>query len=179
MQKLLYISAFYILFGVNMLICCGHSDSSKTALPKIIELNKFYDGKGVIFSKDVYYSKDMIGVTWFAPTISDIIEAESLLKDSINKCFTDDSLKRQNISQKLRKCNRQYVGYINKNDHKIIVLRTLNFSNQESRDQFEDLRWDKLLMFSTSDFYARNVRFFLINITEKKFEKGSSSPCDF
>ena len=149
--------------------CSGNMNKDSL---NIIELKKFYNGKGVIFSKDnPYYGADAKDKLRFTPTISEVIEAEIILDSLVNIYFNKDTLERRERKLKLRNYYRQYVGYKDKNEQKIIVMRILNFGHPDSKKYFKG--WDKSFIINTGDFYALYTRIYFINISKKQLQKGS------
>jgi hypothetical protein len=135
-----------------------------------IELKRFFDGQGIIFSKDDYLVKNDINDKQITLTISDVIEAEIILDSLTSLQFKDDSLKVNEIKAKRRKYNRQYWGIQKESGEKIIQMFIFNFNNKESIKYFES--WDKGYFWSTDDFYTKNSRIYRINLIERKLENG-------
>ena len=134
-------------------------------------LDRFYDGRGIVFSKNDNFIKSKKDEQQINLTISEVIEAEVILDSLTNLQFKDDSLKINKIKTKRRKYNRHYWGIQTDNGEKIIQMYIFNFSNPKAIKYFEN--WDKGFVFGTDDFYAENARIYWINLTKRKLENGS------
>jgi hypothetical protein len=139
----------------------------------IVELKEFYDGRGIIFSKDDYFLKNNEGEKQVNLTRLDVIESEVILDSITNLKFKNDSMKLNEVKAKRRKYNRQYWGIESESGDKIVQLYIFNFSNPESIKYFEDSYWYKGLFISTGPYYAENARIYWINLTKRKLEDGS------
>lgn len=150
--------------------------------PKIITLNGYYSGKGVIFDKTSNYP--FITTDYkkpYTPTIKDITNAENILFDKyyshrisllerfgIDKKEIKKKYKSPNkVKKKFYKHYRQYVGYINKNKDTIIYVGLFNFyCKKRAKKYFEG--WDKVVFLGSGKYYERNQESYLINLTSKK-----------
>jgi len=139
----------------------------------VVELKEFYDGKGIIFSKDDFFVRNKDSERQITITRSDVIEAEVILDSLTNIKFKDDSLKLNDIKAKRRKYNRQYWGIQTESGEKIIEMYIFNFSNPESIEYFQN--WDRGQFISTNPYYVENSRIYIINLTKRKLENGSRS----
>ena len=76
--------------------------------------------------------------------------------------------KSENVQKKFNKFNRQYISYINKENDTILYIGLLNFSNKKkAKLHFEE--WKEYIYGGVGDFYYENQKFFVVNLSKKKF----------
>ena len=136
-----------------------------------IELKNFYEGNGVIFSKEDYFIHNKKAEKQIDLTLTDVINAETILDSTTNNIFFSDSLKLNEIQSERRKYNRQYWGIETQSGDKVLIMYIFNFSAPELIEYYKE--WDKGFFFSTDPFYSRNTRIYWINLTKEKLEEGS------
>lgn len=125
---------------------------------KII-LTKYYKNCSVIFNENYKFNYNL---KYFKNRINldrnDLVLAENIAKDSL------DILK----SKYFRKNGRQYLGYSNQKNEKIVLLGI--FNNYRYPKQFEDFEREFLIGFG--DFYenSKNQIILTVNLTTKKLE---------
>lgn len=147
-----------LLLIVTPKIC--YSQQKDNLLTSIIELKEYYDGKGIIFNEN--YDPHILlkdAKKRFTPNDSAIIESEKILLEqysTVNKAKSGKSLK---------KFNRQYIGYINANGDKIVLIQLLKIKSQaKMNDKFLDWQSEYIVGFGT--FYERNTERYLVNIKQ-------------
>ncbi len=150
--------------------------------PKMITLNGYYSGKGVIFDKT--YNYPFITTDYkepYTPTIEDITNAENILfdkyynyeintlerfgldKKGINKKYRNPI----KVKKKFYRYYRQYAGYIDKDKDTIIYIGLFNFlCKNRAKKYFE--RWDKVIFLGSGKYYKKNQKDYLINLISKK-----------
>jgi len=149
----------------------------------LIILNEFYSGKGVIFDDSVNYPfiEDDY-VTSYVPTIDEVKKAEIFISENyfyyentisdFFKTKSKNSTSRyrdpKNVIKKYRKFNRQYISYINDQNDTIIYVGLLNFKNKQKADFYFN-GWTEMIMAGSGGFYSENQKYFVINLTKKKF----------
>ncbi|HEX8576322.1 MAG TPA: hypothetical protein VF677_08520 [Flavobacterium sp.] len=149
---------------------------------KIITLEDYYCGKGVIFDeKSNYpflkedYEKPI------TPTIDNIKLAEDILFDKyyihrvnvLKRFEAKESLipqkykKAKSVKKKFNKYYRQYAGFVNRSKDTIIYIGLFDFSNKKQARQYFE-RWDQLIFLGTGDFYYNHQEHYEINISKNE-----------
>jgi hypothetical protein len=134
---------------------------------------KFYDKCGVIF--EASYDPGIIIRQFskrFTPTFSDIIMAENLFLERYNQDIVNDPNYKgfedsTDVRSKYANYSRQYVGYIDINGQKNIIIQFLNFDIKEDEKKKYFPNWEKWFINGSGGFYEINIRIFLINIDSK------------
>lgn len=149
---------------------------------KIIELPKFYKGKGVVFPKEY---KSIVSLkdyeSSFTPTVEQIKKAEALFIDNYNEA-TIESINKINdrepenypypkpvkdVKKKFCRYYRQYLGYRNAEGDEMILVNLLNFSKKsKAKKAFMD--WEKEYIVAFDGFYQENMTSYLINLSKEK-----------
>jgi hypothetical protein len=152
----------YIFLALLTTLFC-HEVYSQT---KIISLPNYYKGKGVIFNKDY---KSLLKIDNYSKSFTPLLKEVSIVEDVfLNQIKTKKSFKK---SVKKEFCNyyRQYLGYINKNNEKIIVVNMLNFRRKsKAKKNFED--WDKEFILGFGEFYEENQFLYKVNLSKKDLQ---------
>ena len=142
----------------------------------IIELKEFYDGKGVVFGRDVDYDIYPNNIDKrITLTKEDVIEAEKIMDSVATLYYKDDIDGKKEYDSKLRGYYRQYWGFKNSFNEKRIMICLFNFNNLEFKEEYEG-DWDKGICFSTSDFFYTNSKALLVNLTKRKIVEGTFYP---
>ena len=138
---------WFIILLTSLISCQTTITAFQTMdLDKIgIQSRKF---RGTIFKKSYPQDKLFINlleeVNRFTPTKEDILLAESILKNQIekvNKSHINQRRKREYIEKNLKKYFRQYVGFINQKGERIIHINFYwnRFSiNERTRGYWDD-----------------------------------------
>ncbi len=158
-----------------VLICNNYAQDEKTKNDStyIIELKEFYDGKGVVFGRDVDYDGYPNNTDKrITLTKEDVIEAEKIMDSVATLYYKDDIDGKKEYDLKLRGYYRQYWGFENSFNEKKIAIDLFNFSNLEFKEEYEG-DWDKGICFSTSDFFYTNSAALLVNLTKRKIVEGT------
>ena len=148
-----YISTilFFVLFS-----CCSQGKQEKGKQYKEINLKEYYSESGIIFNKEYAISSLLKNIKYrYSPDIEDVKKAE-------DKFFM--SLKAINSTNNYSKWVRQYVGYIDKNENKNIVISFINNSQPRKvvRLLGKNWKWDYVEMLS-DEFYKINY-YYVVNI---------------
>lgn len=150
--------------------------------PKIIKLDGYYSGEGVIFDVNTKYPfVDSNYKTPYTPTINDIKEAESVLfknyyeyetsfLDSLNLDKTKIKEKYRNptnVKTKFFNHNRQYIGFVDKSNDTIVYIGLLNFSNKKLANRYFE-GWKEYVFFGFDGFYEKNQTNYKYNLSKGK-----------
>lgn len=140
-----------------------------------VKLKEFYNGAGIIFPEEYNLIFEVPNLEKrFTPKVDDLKIAESLLCDQYNNAYTSDqrTIKFEvveNVRRKFRNYNRQYIGYINQDQERVILIHLLNFSSKKNiRRHFQN--WENEYIIGFGDFYEKNVVTFKANLTKKRLE---------
>ena len=149
----------------------------------IIHLENYYSGEGVIFDKTVHYP--FVEPTYskpYKPNIEDIKFSEKFISEHyyeyktnvLDSFHLDKSVIKlkykqpKNVINKYYKYNRQYAGFINKNNDTIVYVGLLNFENKKKANNYFE-GWKENIFFGFDGFYEKNQENFLINLSKKEF----------
>lgn len=167
-RKILY---FLIIIHISLI----HTYAQDLAVEyvgdsSIVKLKDYYKGYGKIFNKsyDIASTLDDYKCS-FTPTINQIVQAEKMLISGYNKVheddarFTNSDLTVKNPRKHLNHYYRQYIGLINNENQKVILIHLMNFKNgRKARKFFRD--WDKRFSIGVGDFYDKNQKTFELNL---------------
>lgn len=145
--------------------------NTKIDVRLIVSLKTYYDGQGVIFTKNTHLGGRKDGDKQINLTLSEVINAETILDSVTDIKFMQDSLILNKIKEKRRKWYRQYWGIQNENGEKIVKLIILNFTDPKLPTYFPG--WYEGELISTGDYFAQNTRAYRINLTTRSLEKDS------
>ncbi len=149
-KSLIIISVLTLLFSCRTTLeTFQTSDKDKIG----VKSNKF---RGTIFkrtySKDKLYVQPEDSLKRFTPTKEDIILAETILKEQIEKANNhriNQFDRRQHIDKNLNKYFRQYVGFINEKGNRVVHIN-LSWDRFSVNDRIKGY-WDSRLEY-TSDY---------------------------
>ncbi|MFH0734000.1 MAG: hypothetical protein V1773_05800 [bacterium] len=172
-MNLLIVLFFFVLFFNNNYAQDKKNESDSTY---IVELKEFYDGKGVVFGRDVDYDIYPNNTDKrITLTKEDVIEAEKIMDSVATLYYKDDIDGKKEYDSKLRGYFRQYWGFKNSSNEKRIMIFLYNFNNLEFKEEVEG-KWDKGICLSTSDFFYTNSGGLLVNLTKRKIVEGTFYP---
>jgi hypothetical protein len=157
----------HIFIGIVMLVGLQSHGQIKANL----SLKNWYIGEGIIFPFDHELRIDLRDVRKrFTPSLTDVNKAEFfLLSNSADVKYVGlfGIYEPSKLKKKLRKYNRQYVGYQNAELDTVILLNLLNFSNKKySKTYFEG--WENEYVVGLGPFYERNCMSILVNFRKKE-----------
>lgn len=145
-----------LIFLATLLLSCKTSIETFQTNDKDkigVKSNKF---RGTIFKSTYQKDKVYIAVTdsikTFTPSIQDVTLAESILKEQIenaNRSHINQLEKRQYIDRNMNKYFRQYIGFINNKDERIVHIN-FHWDRFTLMDRIKGY-WDDRLDY-TSDF---------------------------
>ena len=102
----------------------------------------------------------------FSPSDEDIVLAESIISERYDKDITW-SKKTKNVKKKYWKYNRQYLGYIDSQGNKKIIINLLNFKcRKKAQENFEG--WEKSFFVGFGEYYEKNSLRLIADLTSKK-----------
>jgi hypothetical protein len=172
------------LYALSFIMCAAQTiyypnpeDSS------IIKINEFYKGYGKVFEGHDDANKDAFGRRYssfiesyekdFELSHETIIKAEQLLFEHYNQVYSNDErfsgydFTVNNPQRHLRYYYRQYMGFINNKGENIILIHLMNFRNKKRANHYFNF-WDQNFNIGSGDFYGKNQKTFLINLSKHK-----------
>jgi hypothetical protein len=173
-----------MLFAFGFILCFEIKAQSEVQLPS------FYNGCGIIFSEKNKLNVHLDLGTFFEPSIEDVEKSEQILyenlrthlenkfsnirekypltKDEINEW--KKTIDKADTKRQYRNFNRQYAGFINEKDERLIYIRLLNFSKPKQAIKYFE-NWKEEIIVGFGDFYEENTRVFVINIDRNEITK--------
>jgi len=156
MNKSIILLSFILL--VSPKVCC--SQQKDNVLTSVIEPKEYYVGKGIIFHET--YDPHILlkdAKKRFTPNDSLIIRSEKILLEQYS------TVKQVKSAKFLKKYNRQYIGYINTNGDKVVLIQLLKIKSQSKmNDKF--LNWQNEYIVGFGTFYERNTERYIVNIKQ-------------
>lgn len=152
-----------LLFSLGVLLT-GSAQSSLTDTVKhfnVVFLSDFYKEKGIIFSKDYLVGIDMSDKKGrFTPTIDDVKRAEAFFLNKYNQ------LRKKNDNVKDFFCHwlRQYIGLIDSNNNKNIIIQLVNINKPGKINRLLGKGWENNFVQMFSDEFYAVYAIFRINL---------------
>jgi len=142
-----------------------------------LEAQDFYLlNRGIVFTAS--YVPPIVlrdkGKSSFTPSEEDIKLAEKILIEKYNLDLPLDSRftsfsPLQNVQHFFKKYKRQYMGFLNLRDERIVVIHLLNFSRRKrAQNAFEG--WTQGYFVGFGAFYEKNVRTYAANLEKYSLE---------
>jgi hypothetical protein len=134
MHKLLlkYILLILVFSGCSVIEPITYNDFPEYV--KKVELENYYRGIGLIFSTEYNDWLPYNGLynKRYTPSKSDIIKAEKILIADYDRYVEKNEFDYnfENIQKFYWKFNRQYFGFINSHDEKLLAINLLEFNNR-------------------------------------------------
>jgi len=160
-----------IIFLNILLFCNGIFSQQITDTITIIKLPEYYKGHGIIFSdKYIPPVKKIQSSKRFNPIKEEIQQAEKILITNYNKSLRNNPHRcynctpTKNVKKKFKYWNRQYLGYVDANGHRIIWIKLLKFRSKRKEKKYF-ANWKNGFVFGFGDFYEKNTDSFSVNIT--------------
>ena len=171
MSKLKLFAFFFIIFSLDVSLFCQNLSVHEF---EQIELNEFYDTKGVIIPDSI--SHYMVSEKRFTPSIDEVIEAEKTFRDLVYTMVAHNDYYTEMFDKQIRKYYRQYIGFV-KNGNRIINIIMYDFSVGDSVECMKKFRTEIIY---PNCGYPKKVlwRYYFMDITSKTHFKGSSSLLD-
>ena len=126
-----------------------------------------FKGKAIVF-KENYKPPIKLppNIEMFSPSDEEINLAELLIFERYDTDI-NWSKKTKNVKKKYWKYNRQYLGYIDSQGNKKIVINLLNFKcKKKALEQFEG--WEKGFFVGFGEYYEKNSLRLVADLTSKK-----------
>lgn len=136
-----------IITGAILIVFNGHGQTDTAFVKAIRYTTKKFD---VAIFPDNY--KDFVGGKRFTPTRREIRKAELALSENLkplNKQLINQT-STPVIHKNLRKYKRQYFGYIDKNDNRILLVNCFWSKNDDSS---EDWLENRIQVFDGGSYY--------------------------
>lgn len=178
-MKILNMNALIVLFFfISFFNNYAKDEKTESDSTFVFELKEFYDGKGVVFSKDVSPDGRKVETDKrISLTLKDAIEAEKMIDSSVKVIYKDDKDRENKVRTKLRGYYRQYWGIKSTSDEKKIYLYMYNFNDPVIRGLMEDY-WDKAAIFITA-LGSDSILTLSINLTKRQIEDDEFSSLRF
>lgn len=152
----------------------------------IIQIKAFYKGYGKVFVGNSDANKDIFGNEYPNYIVKDykkdkklkqdeIIKAELLLFENYNKLysqdtrFSNDFIAVKDPVKYLRYYYRQYIGFFNDKDEILVLIHLMNFGNKKMAKYYFKY-WNKNFSIGFGDFYGKNQKTFLVNLTKNEIK---------
>ncbi|WDF79977.1 hypothetical protein PQ469_08160 [Mucilaginibacter sp. KACC 22773] len=148
--------------------------------PDILRSDTTFSIQGENYSGYVFPAKNKVDIDAeqkgrFTPTIGDIKEAELALTHISKHPQIIDGKKLYgrkvlaDVTPGFSNYKRQYVGYINVENQKVLLINILNFKNRtEAKEYFKN--WEHHFIMGFDGFYEYNYTDFRFNLSTKKME---------
>jgi hypothetical protein len=160
-------------FSIVLLLLMKAGTNQEETNDNISVHSKYFSGPGVIFTKYYEYSgADVFGLKRFTPDSNEVEKADSIIYQ-----YTQSRIHMKNENDNIELLyhyNRQYLGFINKQNEKIIIVYFINLSNKYIKWMYSKYDWKNNIIHSTSKEYDKNVFIYLANITQSKIEKDKN-----
>jgi len=152
--------------------CCPATKVVKKNGFLIVQLPNLFENKGAIVPKDYQTASEALYFGRFTPCSEDIIGGEYILKANLSrlcKSSSDDSSSCvKDLSSDYRNYNRFYIGYINKQNQKLLMIYLFNYSSFEAKKRF--CGWENDYSFGAGEFWEKNTWTAFINLETGQIE---------
>ena len=125
---------------------------------------ELFSGESIVFTEN-YMPPIELNNYYKSFTISEreILDIESILIQQYHEDLADSGIAwydpNENIKKKFRCYNRQYLGYIDKNGSKKVIINLLNF-NYRKRANKKFKGWKEFFFFGHGKYYEKNTIIF-------------------
>jgi hypothetical protein len=178
---------------ISMLIflaSCSIENGAMKHKYETIDLKEYYDGKGAIFPPDSGIVPVAPGWRRSSLTVEQIKRAEEILKSDMGefmkrmlikgkihlsgdlKTIEDTTAQLDSFTKAARKdvreYYRQYIGFINDKDQKIVEINLFNFDTPEGRRLFK--KWRDEYILGADGYYTENTVRYFVNIDRGRIE---------
>ena len=127
----------------------------------IVYLSNYYKEKGVIFDKDYVVGIDMVNLKYrYKPTVDDVTKSE----DVFNKQYNQLQGKNVDVKKFFCKWVRQYVGLVDSNGNKNIIVQLIENIKPRKINQLLGKNWETDFVIYLSDPHPVLGLLFRINI---------------
>jgi hypothetical protein len=127
----------------------------------------------VIFPKDMVVPLDLVGFeSRYTPSIQDMRMAKSVLIENYNRAHLEDPRvtdfqSSKNVERRLKGYIYQYVGLMNKNSEKILLLQMIKYSKTKRKQKYIS-SWREEFITGFGKFFEKNREVYIINIEDKE-----------
>ena len=145
-----------ILF-CTFLFCNAQDNFDTSRQFNIVHLPKYYKERGIVFNKAYKIAIDIKNIQCrYSPTENDIKMAEEKFMKKYNM-IQKDSI---NVFSYFSSWVRQYVGVIDKNNTKNIIVQLINNKNRNKTNRLLGAGWeDDFVIMLADSFYSISKRF--------------------
>lgn len=154
-----------LIIALNMLLIFGYVYSQAGFSYSYTNSNLF-KGTAIVFTKEYKPTIQLpANVQLFTPSEEEIEKSELVLEQRYNKDLIDvDWYKiEKNVKRKYWKYNRQYLGYVDQNGYRNIIVNLLNFKcKKKAEKQFKG--WREFFFLGFGEYYEKNTVRFVTNI---------------
>lgn len=177
---------YFLILMLFPIMGCTHTRTSQEILPCdgvknysvsfSVSCPQYYWGESIVFKKEAPFSDPSNrNSRWnkFTLSIEDIENVESILINQYHKAHKERGFKTKikRVQQHFSTWNRQYMGYIRADNHRIVRVQLLNFS-----PKVEYLIWLTLIFHTyrdgwiscTGEFCEYNIQSYEIDLTSQK-----------
>lgn len=146
---------------------------SNQAITQIRVQTQYYNNYGIILDDTINLPFKHNYKSFYIATKDDVLKAELIFKENIkNYLSAIVGIKKGKISRIVRKYkhyNRQYLGFIAKDDKKYILMIMLHFKNSRiEKEYFPD--WEYKYFLGCGEFYENNTNIYIINMDDSNLE---------
>lgn len=166
----------FLFFVISSSVIWGQSS-------RLIQLPEYYKGSGVIIGDSSKIPIHTDFKSFFVVSIEEARLAETILQKDIKRFFKEryvifpkeqsssvsekrkweKTITRVNAAKRYKHYYRQYAGFINFNNEKIIFIGLLNFKHtRKSAKHFRN--WENEIIVGFGEFYEKNSNMIFINI---------------
>jgi hypothetical protein len=156
-KNIIIIILFLFITSINC-----HSQPQR--LINIEYLPQYYKERGILFSKDYDPHIVIKNLKYrYTPTVEDIRDAELILVKKY------DSLENSTVDVKTfySKWVRHYIGFVDSNDNKNIIVQLINNSNRKKVKKLLGDNWEDRFIGMYSDSFYKISIILRININER------------
>lgn len=162
-----------ILFGSNDLQgqVATKNDNQLSRIIKIDSLFKYY---GTIFDSSYTPSIEIHNIKQrFTPNVTDIITAERIFREQYNYTNQTTESKKgarivNNVNKYFRKFNRQYIGYVDNENSRNIIIHLFDFSKKRIVRKYVGDSWKKSLVIVLADKLPFEIVTYRVDIIAMK-----------
>lgn len=167
-----YVLIFSLLFNIHAV----NAQSNVQSKYEKIELKEYYDNFGIIFSQSYPFATNYFPFEKrYTPSKEDIEKGESILSHLVSMMFGNYNIARNFAVQKLRVCHRQYVGFINEKNEKLLFVEMVDLRDEKAKYLFDQLYTGPIMIF---DAFTEYYRCFIVNLDTKELDPKSDPLID-
>ena len=125
----------------------------------------FFKGETVVFTENYHpHIKLPLNTILFTPDSNELIKAEHILASQYNIYMKKIGLKEEkNVVKKFYGYKRQYLGFIDRNGTKRIIIKLLNFKRCKKPEENYP-NWESEYLVGFGEYYEKNTRAYVVNL---------------